>query len=159
KWSFMVRVIVVFESRYGNTKRVAESIIEGINEAGGVKVSLKELKEVDLKEIPSCDAILIGSPNHMGGPTRGIKGFIDKLGELRLDGKKFAVFDTYMGRDFEKAVKKMEKRLSEKAPGLGRITAGLSVKVQGVKGPTAEGELPKCKEFGRNVAIQLKKVG
>ena len=69
----MVRVIVVFESRYGNTRRVAESIIEGIKEAGGVEVSLKELREVDLKEIPNYDAILIGSPNHVGGPTRGVK--------------------------------------------------------------------------------------
>ncbi|MEM1552212.1 MAG: flavodoxin domain-containing protein [Candidatus Bathyarchaeia archaeon] len=153
----MVKVLVVFESRYGNTKRVAESIIEGINEAGGVEVSLKELKEVNLNEIPSYDAMLIGSPNHMGGPTRGIKGFIDKLSKLQLDGKKFAVFDTYMGRDFEKAVKKMEKRISEKAPSLKRIAAGLSIKVQGVKGPIVEGELPKCKEFGENIAIQLKR--
>ncbi|MEM0007643.1 MAG: hypothetical protein QXR89_05180 [Candidatus Bathyarchaeia archaeon] len=112
---------------------------------------------MDFKEIPSYDAMLIGSPNHMGGPTRGIKGFIDKLSKLQLDGKKFAVFDTYMGRDFEKAVKKMEKRISEKAPSLKRIAAGLSIKVQGVKGPIAEDELPKCKEFGKNIAIQLKR--
>jgi NAD(P)H dehydrogenase (quinone) len=91
----MAKVIVVYESRYGNTKHVAESIIEGINEVGVVEVSLKELKEVDFKEIPFYDAILIGSPNHVGGPTRGIKGFIDKLGKLPLEGKKFAVFDTY----------------------------------------------------------------
>ena len=73
-----------------------------------------------------------------------------------MDGKKFAVFDTYMGRDFEKAVKKMEKRISEKAPGLRRISDGLSIKVQGMKGPIAEGELPKCKEFGRNIAVQIR---
>jgi len=48
----------------------------------------------------------------------------------------FAVFDIYMGRDFEKAVKKMEKRIGEKAPGLRRIATGLSIKVQGVKGPS-----------------------
>ncbi|MEM3090535.1 MAG: flavodoxin domain-containing protein [Candidatus Bathyarchaeia archaeon] len=152
----MTKVLIVFESRFGNTKRVAEAIIEGINEVGGLEVSLKELKEVDLKEISLCDAILVGSPNHVGGPTRGIKGFIDKLGELKLVGKKFAVFDTYMGRDFEKAVKKMEKQISEKAPGLRRIAAGLSIKVQGIKGPIVEGELPKCKEFGKNIAVQLK---
>lgn len=114
----MVKMLVVFESRYGNTKRAAESIIEGINEAGGVKVSLKELKEVDFNGISSYDAVLIGSPNHVGGPTRGVKGFIDNFGKLPLEGKKFAVFDTYMGRDFEKAVKKMEKRISERAPAL-----------------------------------------
>lgn len=38
---------------------MAESIIEVVNEVGGVEVSLKELKEVDLKEIPSYDALLI----------------------------------------------------------------------------------------------------
>jgi len=110
-----------------------------------------------LKEIPFYDAILIGSPNHVGGPTRGVRSFIDKLGDLRLDGMKYAVFDTYMGGDFEKAVKKMEKRINEKAPGLKRVVAGLSIKVKGIKGPILEDELPKCREFGKNIAIQLKR--
>jgi len=92
----MVKIIVVFESRYGNTKLLAEKILEGAREVAGADVSFKELKEVDVNEIPSYDAILIGSPNHIGGPTRGIKGFIDELGKLSLDGKMFAVFDTYM---------------------------------------------------------------
>lgn len=121
-----------------------------------MEVSLKDLKEINLNTILDYDGILIGSPNHVGGPTRGIKGFIDKLGELPLEGKKFAVFDTYMGKDFEKAVKKMEKRISEKAPGLKQIAAGLSIKVQGMKGPIVEGEISKCREFGRNIATQLK---
>ncbi|MEM3407340.1 MAG: flavodoxin family protein [Nitrososphaerota archaeon] len=153
----MVKIIVIYESKYGNTKRVAEKIIEGINEIDGIEVSLKELKEVDLKTITDYDLIIIGSPNHMGGPTRGIKSFIDKLGELKLEGKKFAVFDTYMGKDFKKAVEKMEKRISERVPGLKQITSGLSIKVQGMKGPIVKDEIPKCKEFGKNIAIQLRK--
>jgi len=114
----VVKVIVVYESKYGNTKRVAETIIEGVNEVGGIETSIRELKELDLSSIPNYDAILIGSPNHMGGPTRGIKGFIDKLGKLQLKGKMFVVFDTYLGKDFEKAVKKMEKQIIEKVPGM-----------------------------------------
>ncbi|MGB9853830.1 MAG: flavodoxin family protein [Candidatus Bathyarchaeales archaeon] len=153
----MAKILVVFESNYGNTKRVAEKIIEGLNEVGGMEVSLKELKEVDFKTIPNYDAFLVGSPNHMGGPTKGIKSFIDKLSELRLEEKMFAVFDTYMGKDFGKAVKKMEKRINEKVAGLKQIATGLSVKVHGMKGPIMEGELPKCKEFGKNIAAQLKK--
>jgi flavodoxin len=151
----MVKIIVIYESCYGNTKYVAEKILQGINEVNGVKASVKELKEVDVNDIPNYDAVLIGSPNHIGGPTRGIKGFIDKLGKLPLDGKMFAVFDTYMGKDFEKAVKKMEKQINEKVPSLRRIMSGLSIKVQGIKGPVMEGELHKCKEFGKNIAAQL----
>ncbi|MEM3028298.1 MAG: hypothetical protein QW220_06200, partial [Candidatus Bathyarchaeia archaeon] len=101
------------------------------------------------------DVILIGSPNHMGGSTRGIKGFIDKLGELGMEGKMFAVFDTYMGRDFEKAVKKMEKRVKERNKGFKQIMPGLSIKVKGIKGPIMESEILKCKEFGRNIAIAV----
>jgi len=40
-----------------------------------------------------------------------------------------------MEKDFEKAVKKMEKRMSERVPGLKLITSGLSIRVDGMKGP------------------------
>jgi len=152
----MTKVIVVYESKYGNTKLVAEKIIEGMNEVGGIEAVLSELEEVDLNKIVQYDAILIGSPNHFGGPTRGIKKFIDKLGKLPLEGKMFAVFDTYISGDFEKAVKKMEKRINEKVLGLKRLAPGLSIKAQGTKGPLVEGELPECKEFGNKIATQIK---
>lgn len=153
-----IKIIIIFESRYGNTRHVAEKIIEGINEVGGVEVSLKEVKDVDINEIPEYDVILIGSPNHMGGPTRGIKSFITKLCGLKLEGKMFAVFDTYMGKDFGKAVKKMERQINEKNAGLKQVAAGLSIRVKGIKGPIVEGELIKCKDFGRNIAVRLKMV-
>jgi len=154
--SILAKVIVVYESKYGNTKLVAETIVEGMREAEGIETVLSELKEVDLNKIPDYDVILIGSPNHFGGPTRGVKKFIDKLDKLPLNGKLFAVFDTYLEKDFEKAVNKMEKRINEKVPGLKQIAPGLSIKVQGIKGPILEAELPKCKEFGNKIATQIK---
>lgn len=152
----MAKVIVVYESKYGNTKLVAEKIIEGMREVTGVETVLAELKEVDLSQLVGFDAILVGSPNHIGGATRSTKKFIDALGKLNLEGKLAAVFDTYLGGDFEKAVKKMEKQISEKAPGLRLAAPGLSIRVEGMKGPITEGELPKCKEFGVKIATQLK---
>ena len=152
----MAKVVVVYESKYGNTKLVAETIIEGMKEVSGIEIVLSELKEVDLNQVREFDAILVGSPNHIGGATRSIKKFIDKLGNLNLEGKLAAVFDTYIGKDFEKAVKKMEKQISEKVPGLKLAAPGLSIRVKGMKGPIAEGELPKCKEFGTKIAIQTK---
>jgi len=152
----LAKVIVVFESKYGNTKLVAEKIIEGMRQVEGIETVLSELKEVNLEKIPAYDAILVGSPNHFGEPTGSVKKFIDKLGKLPLKGKLFAVFDTYIGKDFEKAVKKMEKRINEKVPELKQIAPGLSIKVQGIKGPISEAELPKCKEFGNKIATQIK---
>ena len=53
-----------------------------------------------------------------------------------------AVFDTYLGGDFEKAVKKMEKRIGEKVLSLKLITSGLSIRVDEMKGPILDGEFP-----------------
>jgi len=152
----LAKAIVVYESKYGNTKLVAETIIEGMREVSGVETALSELKEVDLNQVTGCDALLVGSPNHIGSATRSIRKFIDGLGKLNLEGKPTAVFDTYVGGDFEKAVKKMEKQISEKAPGLKLAAPGLSIRVKGMKGPIADGELPKCREFGTRVATELK---
>ncbi len=151
----MPKAIVIYESMFGNTKRAAETIIEGIKEAG-VEAALGTPKELNEKQLTDSDAIIIGSPNHMGGATRGIRKFIDKLGKLKLEGKLTTVFDTYAGNEYEKAVKKMEKQITDKAPGLKLASPGLSLRVEGVRGPLAEGELPKCKEFGIIIANQLK---
>jgi flavodoxin len=74
---------------------------------------IKEQNHVRLKEVLDYDLILIRSPNHMGGPTRGIKKFIDKLGKLGLEGKKGAIFYMYVKKNVDKAVRKMEKRINE----------------------------------------------
>jgi len=152
----MAKAIVIYESKYGNTKLVAETIIEGLRGVSGVDVVLSEVKEVDLNQLAEFDAILVGSPNHMGSATRSIRKFIDRLGKLNLEGKLAAVFDTYLGGDFEKAVKKMEKQISKKVLGLKLAAPGLSIRVEGMKGPITEGELPKCKEFGAKIATLLK---
>ena len=152
----MAKVIIIYESKYGNTKLVAESIVEEMREVSGIETVLSELNEVDQNQLTEFDAILVGSPNHMGGTTRGIRKFIDSLGKLNLEGKLAAVFDTSFGRDFEKAVKKMEKQISEKVPGLKLVAPGLSIRVEGMKGPITEEELTKCREFGTRIATQLK---
>lgn len=151
----MVKVFVVYDTKYGNTKLVAEKIVEGMKEIKRIEIVISDAEEVDLERIADCDAILIGSPNHWGGPSRTIRKFIDKLGKLGLKAKWFAVFDTYIKEDFEKAVKKMEKRIGEKAPSLKLITSGLSIRVGGMKGPVIEEEYPRCRDFGKKIANQL----
>lgn len=146
----MAKLIVVYESKYGNTRRAAEAIGEGAGETPGVEAVVKELKEVDPNRLAEYDAIVVGSPNHIGRATGGIKRLIDRLGKLNLEGKVAAAFDLYLLEG--KAVRKMEKQLGEKAPGLKLLTPGLSVRVEGMKGPIAEGELSRCREFGARVA-------
>ena len=152
----MAKVLVVYDTKYGNTKLVAENIVEGLKQVQGIEVEISDVQKINAERVAGFDAVLIGAPTHFGGPPRNITRFIDDLGRPDLKGKQAAVFDTYMGEDFEKGVKKMEQRLTEKT-GLHIIAPGLSVRVAGMKGPVVEEELPQAKEFGITIGNHLKK--
>ena len=152
----MIRVFVVYDTKYGNTKLVAEKIGEGLREVEGIEIAISDVKESEIGKVADSDAILIGAPNHIGNPPRTVRKLIDKLGYRNVKAKWIAVFDTYMGGDFEKVVKKMEKKIGEKLPSLQLLTSGLSIRVKDIKGPIMENEIPKCTNFGRKIANQLK---
>jgi flavorubredoxin len=153
----LAKALVVYASKYGNTRTVAETIIEGINQTPGIETTISNFKDVDFDRVAEFDAVLIGSPNHAGNAVGGIKKVINRLGKSGFKGKGIAVFDTYMGKAFETAVKKMEKLAKAKIPGVDLLAPGLSIEVKGMQGPIADGELPKCKEFGASVASRLTK--
>ncbi len=152
----MSKVIVIYESKYGNTRQVAKEIIAGIKETAAIEVILSEVRQVNFDDIIAADAILIGSPNHFGKATKIIRIFIDELGKINLNRVPVTVFDTCFSRECGKAVKNMEKQITEKVPSLKLVTPGLSIKVKGIKGPVLEEELPRCKEFGAKIGAMVK---
>ena len=151
----MTKVLIAYDTKYGNTKRVAELIAEGLRETEAIDVTLIDMEHEDLEDVFEYEAILVGSPNHAGRPTRTFKKFIDQLGKMDFQALPMAAFDTYLGGDFEKAMKKMDERIREKIPGASILSPGLSIRVVGMKGPIDDSELPKCTEFGRRLASQL----
>jgi flavorubredoxin len=154
----MVKVLVVYDSKYGNTKRAGESILEGIQESEGFETSIGYVNEIDIGKSVNFDAIVLGAPNHMGRPSRTMKKFVEKLTRLNLTAKYVAVFGTYSGRmrTADRAMKKLEKMVQTKLPNLNLISPSQSVRVNGVSGPLVEGELPKCVDFGRRIANIMK---
>lgn len=143
-----MNVLIIYDTKYGNTKKVAELIGDGLKSVEENVITVENVKEIDLNKDETYDLILFGSPNHIGSYTANVKKFIKNLPKASLKGKSFAVFDTYMGKDFEKAVKKMEKQINKVMPNLNKVSPGLSIKVGGMKGPIVDEDLPKCKEFG-----------
>jgi flavodoxin len=146
-----VKVLIVYYTKYGNTEKVAKLIAEGITSTEGNEVIVNKVKDVNLKKDESYDLILIGSPVHFGRHVGSVKKFINKLPKAQIKVNAYAVFDTYISNDFEAAVKKMEKQISEMMPDLTKTSPGLSIKVEGTgtsKGPITNEDLPKCREFG-----------
>ncbi len=153
-----MKVFIVYDSKYGNTKLAGEQILEGIKESGTFEIAIDYIKDIDPQKLADYDAIVIGSPNHMGAPSMAMKKFVGKLPESNLKAKNVAVFGTYAGKErtVDRAVKKLEQLMKKKLPNANMISPTLSIRVNGIPGPIVDGELPKCVDFGKKIAIQLK---
>ena len=152
-----MKVLIVYETKYGNTKKAAETIGEVIKEAGN-GIAVVKVDAVEMDTIKDYGAIVIGSPTYASSQARSIKKFISSLSVE--PNTKIAVFDTHSGDGIStggpmrRAVKKMEKQI-QKNPNLTKIMNGLQVAVKGIQGPLIEGELEKCKEFAKEIVKNL----
>ena len=89
----MAKGIVIYYSRSGNTKEMAEIIAKSMNDAG-LKTECKSVEKVHAEDLPTYDAIAIGSPTYYGHMASPIKILIDGLVSRHgaLDGKVGAAF-------------------------------------------------------------------
>ncbi len=89
-----MKILVVYETKYGNTKKAAETISEGIKEEGN-ETDIVHVNDVEKESIKDYDAIIIGSPTYVGSHAKSIKKFISSLS---VEGDmKIVVFDTHTG--------------------------------------------------------------
>ncbi len=73
----MSKVVVVYHSGYGHTRRVAQHVAEG---AGGELLAIDaegNLPEAGWEKLNAADAIIFGTPTYMGGPSWQFKKFAD----------------------------------------------------------------------------------
>ena len=89
----MAKALVVYYSRSGNTRKMAELVAEGIKKEGCEAV-LKEAKDVVVDEWLKFDALLIGSPTYYGSMAQEIKKLLDDSVKFhgKLEGKVGAAF-------------------------------------------------------------------
>lgn len=149
--------LIVYESKYGNTKRLAGAIAEGIRQAGNIECKVVSVGEVQPDELPKYEMILFGCPNHMQGPSRGLMSFIDRAAIVNLSGKTGAAFDTYMGGNKGIAVTKLELKIRQKLPGVRLVIPGLSAEVRSRTRPLVEEEIPRAGQFGKTIGEALLK--
>lgn len=76
-----MRALVVYESMYGNTHKIAEAIAEGL--ATGAEVTAIAVAEVAPDDIAAADLLVIGGPTHgwsMSRPSTR-RGAVDAVGK------------------------------------------------------------------------------
>ncbi|NMC20692.1 MAG: flavodoxin family protein [Thermogutta sp.] len=75
----MVRVVVVYHSRFGHTRRQAEAVHRGAGSVPGTKAELWTVQQAidDLDGLDSADAIVFGCPTYMGNMSAEMKRFME----------------------------------------------------------------------------------
>jgi len=85
--SLVNRLLVIYYSVGGNTKRMAEEIRKGA-EKEGVFVEIKRVEDCSLNDLDMADGIVIGSPTYFSNIAWQLKKLIDESIELyRKDHK------------------------------------------------------------------------
>ena len=73
----MSKIVIVYHSGYGHTKKVAEKVAEG---SGGALLAIDaegNLPEGGWEQLDAADAIVFGSPTYMGSVSWQFKKFAD----------------------------------------------------------------------------------
>ena len=85
----MAKVLVIYHSRSGNTKKMADFITEGVRNEENVEVEEKPVQECRVEELLSADGIIIGSPTYYGSMASEVKKLLDDSIKFhgKLDGK------------------------------------------------------------------------
>jgi menaquinone-dependent protoporphyrinogen IX oxidase len=154
--------IIVYDTSYGNTKKIAETIAETLKESG-IEVDLFYVKDVKKLSAKDYDFFVLGSPTKFGTMSFAVRGFLGKVKSEEWMNKPFAAFDTENPENIERAkiekkewsaAEKIAAKLKEKK--MNQLLPVLKALVLGQKGPLVEGEIERTKEYTRTLATKLK---
>jgi len=156
----MAKVLIVYYSRTGNTKKMAYEIAEGVKEEK-IDVIIKNTEEVQLQDFLEADGIIAGSPTYFGLPSAELKKLFDDSVKYfgKLEGKVGAAFTSsanVAGGNETTIMAILQMMLIH-----GMVIQGTTS--SGHYGPVAIGSPDKnvkeeCKELGKRVAVLVKKL-
>jgi len=107
-----MRACVIFDTRYGNTERIARSFETGLKEAG-IETVCVNAKYVAVDSLKQYELICIGAPTEGFSASKPMKEFLRKLKSIDLSEKYGFAFDTKLdSRLSGSAAKFIEKELS-----------------------------------------------
>ena len=166
----MARALVVYESLWGNSEKVARAVAAGVGEVMPVEVAEVSTAPTDLS---GTDLVVAGGPTHafsmsrastrrdaraqgapLGSVDVGMREWLDGLPDE--SGRWFAAFDTRVTK-----VRHLPGSAARSAARAGRrhgfrgTTHPESFYVLDVDGPLAEGELDRARAWGRSVATSV----
>ena len=148
------RLLIIYYSGTGNTKRMAEEIGEGVKRLE-VEVDVKRVEDCSLSDLVDVDGIIVGSPTYFSNVAWQVKKLIDESISLyrenrKLMGKVGGCF-TSSGtrRDGEDCIRMLELAFGfhhkvKMQPGIIRVS-----------GDRDEDVSKMCRQYGMEIAKRL----
>lgn len=92
----MSDILIVYYSRSGHTRSMAELIGQGVGEVDGVSGEVKDVADVNVDELLDAKGIIIGSPTYYGEAAAEIRKLFDDSVKYhgKLEGKVGAAFSS-----------------------------------------------------------------
>lgn len=155
-----MKALVVFESFFGNTEKIANAVAGGLAARG--EVTVRKVADLRPDELKTFDLVVVGSPTRGFQPSDGTKALLKALPAGTLQGVKVAAFDTRMDvKEVNNAfLTFMEKIFGYAAEPIGRalVKAGGTLVgkpqgyfVHGSEGPLWDGELERAAAWGEQL--------
>jgi flavodoxin len=156
-----MKSLVVYDSQYGNTKKVAEAIGEVLSRRGRVYILLAS--NVQPGDVSGLNLLVVGSPTQQFSATKSVKRWLSHLPKDSLRGVKAAAFDTRFTQEkineikilaffvsiFGYAAKPIAERLEKKGATIILPPEGFFV--SDTEGPLLEEELIRAGEWAEKL--------
>jgi len=150
KFEAKEKVLIIYDTMWGSTEKMAKAILEGIREEG-VEAKLMNITQTGrteiMKEVLDAKALIVGSPTLNNGLYPTVADFLCYFKGLRPQGKIGVAFGSYgWGGGATKAIIEELK------------ATGVEVIEPEIKYPYLpdKEELEQCKELGKRVAAKVK---
>jgi len=155
-----LKVLVIFDSKGGNTEKMAHAIAEGAASVDGVEAEAKKIGEpFPLTALAEADLVAFGSPVIYADVTDEMSSFLERVkgyigaGKMEMEGRRAAVFGSY-GYD---GAWTMEERFKGVVGDLGyAVEEKVCVEVDTDLKYHPAAPLEKCRAFGKDLAESLK---
>ena len=156
--SLTMKVVIVYDSVYGNTAKVAEAMIAAIG--GNEESRILRVQEASAGDLENIDLLLVGSPTQAGTFIEPVKKFLAGIPAGALKNVRAAAFDTsfdintqkaflrFIMKTFGYAAPKIAKELSRKGAA---VLATETFIVLETEGPLQDGEVERAREWAIRV--------
>ena len=151
----MGKALVVYDSVYGNTEKVAKALAKGLRD-NGVDVDTLRAGMVNFDELSRYDLLVVGGPVHAWSATKPIMAFLERLKTVEgLGGKRAFAYDIKLSRSSLAGNVGGNIEGSLKDLGLTIAKPHATAVVKGSKGPLEEGAEEAFTELGAELAKMM----